>query len=501
MAVKADLVRFYSNARARIREIPALLRDRKKRWWVIVPALVIVLGVSAGSYYGLAGRSSQTSAGSTLQTSTARIGDITLSASGTGTLEPADQISLGFGASGKLTKLDVKVGDKVEEGQLLAELDNTSQQIQYQQAKRSLAELTSPAALAQAQEDLANAMSDVYTTRNTLIYLISPDVFYWEQQVADQGKVVDGLKAEAGSSPTNDQQKKIDDAMARLKYFEDSLAGSKLRYEKTYVPNNFTVIERSMKTHTSTRTVEAPTDASIAAAEAAYTVAQASVQEAQWYLDALNGKDIPDTATGANLTALETARLDLRAAEAELKSTQIYAPLTGTVMSVDAQLGDTVGTSAIMVVADLGRLYLKTYVDESDYSMFKAGNEASIVFDALPDQTFTGKVIQVDPALDTSSGSAVVSGLVQMDPTSADLLMGMGASVEVIAGQAQNAVIIPVDALHEYAPGKYSVFVMQDGKLTVRNVEVGLKDLVNAEIKSGLQAGDVVSTGITETKP
>jgi len=499
MAVKSHLVNYLSVARSKAREIPALIRDRKKRWWVILPTLVAVLGIAGGTYYGLA-HASSTSKQSTLQTATARIGDIALSASGTGTLQPANEIELGFGTSGRLTRLDAKVGGKVKEGQLLAELDNTSQQIQYQQAKRNLAELTSAAAVAQAQEDLANAMSDVYTTKNTLVYLISPDVFYWEQQVADQQKVADQLKAQAGSPPSSDEQKTIDEAAARLKYFEDSLAGSKLRYEKTYVPNNFTVIERDLKSHTSTKTVEAPTDASIAAAEAAYTVAQAGVQEAQWYLDALNGKDIPDDATGANLTALETAQLDLKSADAGLKATQIYAPLSGTVMSVDAQLGDTVSASVIMVVGDLSKLCLKTYVDESDYSMFKAGNAARIVFDALPDQTFTGKVIQVDPELDTSSGSAVVSGLVQLDPTDADLLMGMGASVEIIAGQAQNAVIIPVDALHEYAQGKYSVFVIQNGKLTVRNVEVGLKDLVNAEIKSGLEAGDVVSTGITETK-
>jgi cytochrome b561 len=59
--------------------------------------------------------------------------------------------------------------------------------------------------------------------------------------------------------------------------------------------------------------------------------------------------------------------------KAALNATRIYAPLSGTVMSVDAQLGDAVSTSVIMVVADLNKLYLKTYVDESDYGMFKIG--------------------------------------------------------------------------------------------------------------------------------
>lgn len=90
--------------------------------------------------------------------------------------------------------------------------------------------------------------------------------------------------------------------------------------------------------------------------------------------------------------------------------------------------------------------------------------------------------------------------MVQLDPTSADLLLGMGASVNVIAAQTQNAVLVPLAALHEYATGKYAVFVMRSGKLTVQLVEIGLQDLVSAEIKSGLQVGDVVSTGLLATR-
>jgi multidrug efflux pump subunit AcrA (membrane-fusion protein) len=69
--------------------------------------------------------------------------------------------------------------------------------------------------------------------------------------------------------------------------------------------------------------------------------------------------------------------------------------------------------------------------------------------------------------------------------------------VDVISGRAENAVLVPVDALHETTPGKYAVFVMENGKLRLRQIEVGLKDVSYAEIKSGLQAGDIVTTGIT----
>jgi macrolide-specific efflux system membrane fusion protein len=87
-----------------------------------------------------------------------------------------------------------------------------------------------------------------------------------------------------------------------------------------------------------------------------------------------------------------------------------------------------------------------------------------------------------------------------MDPTNSNLLMGMSASVNIIVGRTQNAVLVPLAALHEYTPGKFAAFIMRNGKLSVDFVQVGLKDQVNAEIKSGLKAGDVVSTGLVGTK-
>ena len=491
--------RLFSTTFSKIKEVPLLLKDTKQRWWVIVPSILVV-GIAGGLiYYRAVYLPAHQPTGQTLQTTSARRGDILLSAGGTGTLQAANQVDLSFGSSGKLTKLDVKVGDEVKQGDLLAELDNNSQKTQYEKAQRDLANLTSQAAIAQGQADVATATTTLTDAKNHLMYVISPAVFELEQQVAADQKALDQAKAAAGSNPTADQQKIIDAAEAQLKTDEDKLNGNRIWYKERYVPVNFTVVERDPVTRQSSKVVEAPSDIEIATAEADYVVAQSSLQEAQWYLDALTGKDIPRDASGDNLATFREALQTAESAKAALDGTQIYAPFSGTVMSVGAQVGDTVGSTTVITLADLSKLYLQTYVDESDYEMFKVGNQASIVFDALPDQTFTGKVTQVDPSLNTSSGSSVVSGLVEMDSASADLLLGMAPSVDVIAGQAQNAVLVPITALHEYAPGKYAVFVMQNGKLTVDYGEVGLEDSVNAEIKSGLNPGEVVLTGALNT--
>ena len=477
------------------------LGDPRSRWLVIVAGILILAAAGAFVYTRIAAGTAPraTTAGQSL-TSVARRGTITISAIGTGTLQPANEVQLGFGGntSGKLVTLNVKVGDKVKAGDLLAEIDNSQTKISYQQAQQTLLSLTSPAAIATAAQDLAAAQATLYTDTNSLIYLISPDQYYWQQQVAAGEKALADAKAAGGSSPTTVQQQAIATAQAKLKYFQDSLTSAKVRWLNTYVPTHFTTItrvtNRQTRQTTSTKQVTPPTDAEIAAAQAAIAVAQSSVQEAQWYLDALNGKDVLSNATGSNLAALETARLNVQSAKASLDATQIYAPIDGTIMSVSANLGDNVSSSAIMVMGDLSSLYVQTYMDESDFQAFQVGNSATVVFNALPDQTFKGTVSEVDPALSTSSGSAVVSGLVKLDPTQTKLLMGMTSSVTVIAGEAQNATLIPISALHQKAGGGYYVMVDRNGKFASVDVEVGLKDLVNAQITSGLQPGDVVST-------
>jgi multidrug efflux pump subunit AcrA (membrane-fusion protein) len=137
--------------------------------------------------------------------------------------------------------------------------------------------------------------------------------------------------------------------------------------------------------------------------------------------------------------------------------------------------------------------------------MLKLGQTASISFDSITGRTFSGKVTQINPALQTVNSYQVAQGLITLDlsnekdvPT---LATGMNATVQIISGQAKNALLVPLAALRDLGDGTYSVFVVgTNGKTTMKVVEVGLQDSATAEIKSGLNAGDVVTTGIVQTK-
>src|SRR5258706_10144747 len=204
---------FFSSLFLRIKlEAPILLRDPRKRWQVILPSIVILAAIGWLAYYTAAIRPTQQAAAAqpVMQTATVRRGNITLSASGSGTLVAANQVQLGFGSSGTLTTLNVKVGGQVKQGQLLAAINNTSQQIQLVQAKRDMANLMSDVSIATAQQALATAQTNVSTARNQLIYLKGPQLFNDEQKLAAAQLELDQAKA-AASTPTSAEQREIDD--------------------------------------------------------------------------------------------------------------------------------------------------------------------------------------------------------------------------------------------------------------------------------------------------
>jgi multidrug efflux pump subunit AcrA (membrane-fusion protein) len=164
--------------------MPKFLSKLSKRTWWIILAVAVLAGAGGFTYYRMFHNNpiEQTDENE-LQTATVRSGDLVIYASGYGTLVTAAEASFGFGTSRQVKGILVSVGDVVEAGQLLAELDNTTQELEYIQAKRELAELTSPYAIA-AEQAVAEAAVEVDSTHSNLAYVISPSVLHWEEEVA-----------------------------------------------------------------------------------------------------------------------------------------------------------------------------------------------------------------------------------------------------------------------------------------------------------------------------
>jgi len=491
-----NLFKKISSWLARLQEKPYISKINKRTRWIVVAVLLLLLATAGFTYYKLIYIPSQVTTAA-LQTAVVRQGNLIIYASGNGTLVAENQATFSFGTTGQVTKVNAKVGDTVQRGDLLAEMDNSTQQIQYIQAKRALADMTSPYAIATAEQSIASAMQNVDNSRSSLAYLLSPAVVYWEEQVAKAEQDLADAQAAAKKYPSTDLDIKVKKAAAILDTIKDKLKGNIDYYKNYYLPQTFTVKDKK----SGTEYIGVPSNAEIANARASLAQAKASVVDAQNYLAALKGENIPEDATGSNLTALENAQLAIKSAEENLANTQLIAPISGTVMTFDITVGNKIDSSSLVTIADLGQPFIEVFLDPSDWNNVKVGKYAEITFDALPDSKFTGKVTRVDPGLYTSGNTSVVRALVQLDipKDGFDLPLGSTASVDVIGGRADNALLIPIEALHP-AGDQFTVFVMKNNKPTLRVVEIGIQDQVSVEIKSGLQAGDVVTTGITATK-
>ena len=486
---------------------------------VVIPVILLAaFAVGGYSIYSHLTASQTTSSEETLRTAKATVGDLILYANGTGKVTPAQESSFGFNTSGQVSQIDVKVGDRVEAGQVLAQLDDTEAKTALAEAQEAMNKLTDAAAIATATQALATAETDFATAKSSLEYLISPEVLYWEEQVDARGQTLADAKSAAQTDTSDAARKKVTEAETSLTYAQNQLKYFQTVYEETYIPKNFTQYQtRRGRGGTRTEVVKVldettgkyvdliypPTEGEIGMVRAAYDLAKASIAEAQTYLDVLNGEDIPEGATGTNLVTYIQTKHALETAEYNLNSTKLIAPISGTVTALNISVGDLADSTSAITISNLDQPYsLDAYLDAKDWGQVKTGYEVEVNFDILPDQVFTGTVTNVYPTLDTSSSnSALVHITARLnDSIPYELPAGSAASVDVVGGRAENAVLVPVEALHEIEDGKYTLFVMKNGKLRLRTVKVGLQDLTNAEIISGVNAGDVVTTGLVETK-
>lgn len=230
-------------------------------------------------------------------------------------------------------------------------------------------------------------------------------------------------------------------------------------------------------------------------------------------------RDTAQLATSAAQAALEQAResisqaqANLTKAEDDLRKTTIYAPLSGRVIDLNAEQGEVVvsGTmnnpaSVIATLADLSELLAEVDVDETEIVYVAVGQEAELVVDALPDDRFAGRVVEV--------GSSGFSRPDQPDVTffkvkvlfaepGAGLKPAMSVRAEIVTAVHDETLAVPIQSVVQRPPVDDEdddeiqvVFVAEDGVATQRPVQTGISDATHVEVTSGVAAGDKVVSG------
>ena len=209
-------------------------------------------------------------------------------------------------------------------------------------------------------------------------------------------------------------------------------------------------------------------------------------------------------AIGAQQASIAQARASYNTAMTNLGYTKIIAPVDGTIISRDIDVGQPVAASfqapeLFKIAQDLTKMQIEVNVSEADIGRVKEGQEVEYTLDGYPDSTFYGKVTQV--RLDSTTTSNVVTYTVIVSVNNEDLKLkpGMTANVSIITKRSNDVMCAPSIAL-KYTPEtngqKYQnrgLWILDNGKPLRVNIKEGASDDTNVEIISKkLKLGDEV---------
>lgn len=209
---------------------------------------------------------------------------------------------------------------------------------------------------------------------------------------------------------------------------------------------------------------------------------------------------LSDTKTSANFDALLRQRQDLEDTLTGLltiyRDGAVLASQDGLVTSVeyDEDTATSATETQILTLYPQKQMTVTISIDETDILSLKEGQEAQITVSSVSDDAFTGSVTSISKVADTSTGVTRYSAEVTLDREEG-MLVGMTANVDVRIEGTENALIIPVDALHQNSASYYvyTGYDEEQKRYTGRtDVTIGMQNDDYVEITSGLNEGDTV---------
>jgi len=445
-------------------------------------ALIIILligALGAAGYFGYTKfQESQAAQTTTFQTVTLANGDLTAIVGATGTVRANQSTTVNWQTSGRISKVDVKVGDQVTVNQVLAELD--------------------PVTLSQ---NIILARSDLVTAQRNLSNLKDSTLAKSQaaQALADAQKALDDAKtARYQKNLARVSQPTIDSAQANLTIAQDQLKRAQENYDK-YTKLLETNILRAtafnrlaaaqqkvdQAQYNLAWLLSSPDQVEVSQADAAISVGQSKLDDAQREWDRLkNGPDPSD---------LAAAQAKVDSIQATLGMPQILAPINGTVTDVSAMVGDQVNAGTVSFrIDDLSRLMVDVPVAEVDINRVKVGQPATLTFDAISGKQYNGKVTEVSSFGAPSNGVVNFTVTVELTDADAQVRPGMTAAVNMTVEQLNNVLLVPNRAVR-LQNGKQIVYVLRNNQSTSVTITIGATSDTYSEVTQGdVKAGDEV---------
>lgn len=365
-------------------------------------------------------------------------GELDLSVVATGSVVPETIVKLKSKASGLVKKILVEEGAKVEEGQVLIELDRELLTAQVREGEANLS-----AARARLQEAQADA-SSARTMK---------------------------LKLESDMKNQEDKQKFLGKQARRFnEMFSQQIIAQSQLDERQRALNEATFTLQSIKSELLMQ------DAKIKAADKAVARVRAEVIQAE--------------------ASLDRARENLRYAT-------VRAPITGTVLKRDVEVGDAVSSilqlgsqaTQMMTLGDMSKVFVEGRVDESDIGKVYLGQKARVRVDAYRDRTFEGTVTQIAPLGEKKDNVIGFNVKVSVNDPDRILRAEMSANAEIIVKQKKDVLIIPENAVI-YDKQRHTFAEVYDPSTEDHRrrvaITVGISNGTLTEVASGLKDGDKV---------
>lgn len=507
---------------------------KRSRWlWIIAAVAVIGVGFLAFTLVEptrLLRADADGVGAQDSQVAVAALGDLTAEATASGYVQASRETRLSLGVSGVVDKVTVAVGDEVQAGDVLVQLDTAALERSLANAELSLAiqeanlqdllDGTSAAELASAQASVASAQANLEKVQAGAT---AADVQAARASLAAAQAAYDKLLAGPDSETIAQAQASLNNAEAALRQAQsaydrvadrpdvgmtqqaleleqatNNYQSARASYNQAMQPASNDQIQQARANVDQARAnlqklLASPTPAELTAAESQVAQAQAQLETAMQGASAAK----VDTAQAQ----VEQARLNVQEAQATLAKGSLTAPFDGTITAVHISEGELASGLAVEI-ADTTRLQVALNVDEVDVGELALGQPAVVTLETWPDHEIQGEIASIAPRSNESS-SALVSYevLVNLGQTELPVRIGMSAEADLITAARTGVLLAPTAAITpDREAGKYYVNRVRtgaDGVRTTERVEVtiGLKDGNWTEITSGLRAGDEVVIG------
>lgn len=397
------------------------------------------------------------------------------------------RVDLRFSVPGTVQEIAVAVGERVEVGQTLAQLDTAALQralerstITLEQAELRRKRLEEPA----TEEDLRRARNAVAQTANAL-------------SVArlNYTRVM-------SSSLLNED---LSSAESRFNHLQTQFGMRQLEFEEGKVSDWTRDRAREAADNAYWAWVRLQQQADLERKRVQNDVTQAwnAYQEAQDRLALLEqGPGESDLESSA--LDIKTTQLALAQAREDLNAATLKAPFSGIVAAVNLQRGVAAPALPAITLIDDSVFFVEVTVDETDIGRVQIGQKVEITLDAYVNETLEGEVVTLSPVASSVGGIVAYPVRVRIAPTDAVTVRdGMTASILIRTRQIQDVVLIPNWAIRTDPTSKeiftYCYCIGRDGQPQRTVITIGERNENYTQVLSGLEAGMTVAL-VTEER-